>query len=73
MDIHTIVENNRGLKAPIKTNIMQSAKIYLKSYESAEKFAEAFYRHTGRGYVLQGCLVEVDVTEQDKEFINNYR
>ena len=52
---------------------MQSAKIYLKSYESAVKFAEAFTRHTGRGHVQQGCLVEVDVTEQDKEFITNYR
>ena len=52
---------------------MQSAKIYLKSYESAVKFANAFTRHTGKGHDIQGCLVEVNVTEQDKEFINNYR
>ena len=52
---------------------MQSATIYFKTEEKAERFAEAFFRHTRRGYVLQGCLVEVNVTEQDKEFINNYR
>jgi hypothetical protein len=57
----------------LKTNIMQSAKIYLKSYESALRFATAWTRATGKGYVIQGSLVQVDATEQDKEFIQNYK
>ena len=52
---------------------MDRAKIYFKTAESAERFATAFSRRTSRGYVLTGCLVQVDVTEEDKEFIKNYR
>ena len=52
---------------------MDKAKIYFKTAESADKFATAFSRHTGRGHVVYGCLVQVDVTEEDKEFIKNYK
>ena len=52
---------------------MDKAKIYFKTAESAERFAIAFSRHTSRGHVVTGCLVQVDVTEEDKEFIKNYK
>lgn len=52
---------------------MDKAKIYFKTAESADKFAIAFNRRTNRGHVVSGCLVQVDVTEEDKEFIKNYK
>lgn len=57
----------------LKTNKMDRAKIYFKTAEKAERFAIAFSRHTSRGHVVTGCLVQVDVTEEDKEFIKNYK
>lgn len=52
---------------------MDRAKIYFKTAEKAERFAIAFNRRTNRGHVVSGCLVEVNVTEEDKEFIKNYK